>query len=179
MKIKIRKGTHYPYLIPIAFPYYVKADDINYREARFMFTDSCMFDLHDEDQHDVNKLFGFSIGHHHKRSSFRFGWRPILKNNTIEICAYEYHDGVRQKTMPIHEVKLNKQYQFRISYLPHIDRTHYLISDVETHDFISDKKSYSFANDFVLKKKSGLGYTLGVYFGGNEKAPQNITIYKK
>jgi len=24
-----------------------------------------------------------------------------------------------------------------------------------------------------------LGYTLGVYFGGNEKAPQDITIYKR
>jgi len=140
-----------------------------------MFTDSCMFNLHDEDQWDVNKLFGFSIGNHHSGSSFRFGWRPILKNNTIEIVAYEYHDGIRQKTMPIAEVKLNKWYQYQIGYFPRLNRTHYVINDSE----IINGTNYQFSNDFTLKKKSGLGYTLGVYFGGNEKAPQNIVICKK
>ena len=88
IRIKIKKGRHYPYLIPIAFPFWVKKNDVNSRKARFMFTDSCMFDLKDEDQWDVNKLFGFSIGHHHNNSSFRFGWRPLLNKNTIEIVAY-------------------------------------------------------------------------------------------
>ena len=178
-RIKIKKGRHDPYLIPIAFPFWVKKNDVNSRKARFMFTDSCMFNLYDEDQWDVNKLFGFSIGHHQEKSSFRFGWRPLLGNGTIEIVAYEYHDGWRMKTMPICEVQLNKWYSFRLSYLPHIDRSHYLIMDEETDLLIRHREIYEFSNDVKLAKKSGLGYTLGVYFGGNEKAPQDITIFKK
>lgn len=178
IRIKIKKGRHYPWLIPIAFPFRVRKNDSNYRSAQFMFTDSCLFDLHDEDQWDVNKLFGFSIGMHHK-TSFRFGWRPILKNGTIEIVAYEYHDGFRFKTMPICEVELNTVYKFRVGYLPHINRSYYHVSDTKTGKLIKDRFIVDFANDVKLARKSGLGYTLGVYFGGNEKAPHDITIYKK
>jgi hypothetical protein len=178
MKIVVKKGRHYPYLIPIAFPFWVSRKKDNRREAKFMFTESCMFDLHDEDQHDVNKLFGFSVGMHHN-NSFRFGWRPLLNNRTIEIVAYEYHDNVRQKTMPICEIQLNKQYCFRLIYLPHIKRSYYSVMDVEIHKLIKDREIYEFTNKVDIIHDSGLGYTLGVYFGGNEKAPQDITIYKK
>lgn len=167
MKVTIKKGRHYPYLIPIGLPICVKKNGSTIQSGDFMFTRSCLFDLHDEDQHDVNKLFGFSIGHHQKGSSFRFGWRPILKNETIEIVAYEYHDGVRQATMPLCEIKINRWHEFILSYNPQKEKTYYFI----------DKKSYSFDTGF-LKKKSGLGYTLGIYFGGNEKAPQDITIFR-
>jgi hypothetical protein len=167
MKIKIGKGHHYPWLIPIAFPVWVSKKNGKLRMANFMFTESCLFDLHDEDQWDVNKLFGFSIGHHQKKSSFRFGWRPKLETGKIEIVAYEYHDNVRQKTMPICEVEINKWYKYCISYRPYSNRSYYFVGDDGFH------------NDINLKKKWGLGYTLGVYFGGNEKAPQDVIIYKK
>ena len=179
MKITIGKNRHYPWLIPIAFPIWIKKDEGKFRTAKFLFTDSCIFNLHDEDQHDVNKLFGFSIGHHHRGSSFRFGWRPILENNTIEIVAYEYHDGERMRTMPICEVELNKPYLFKIGYLPEKNKSVYHISDTRTDKKIEDRFIVDFRNDVTLNKKSGLGYTLGVYFGGNEKAPQDIIIYKK
>lgn len=179
MKIKIKRGRHYPFLLPWALPIWVKKNEGTFRTAKFLFTDSCMFDLHDEDQWDVNKLFGFSIGHHQKGSSFRFGWRPKLETMTIEIVAYEYHDGLRFKTMPICEVEPNKVYKFRVGYLPHIDRSYYNVSDTKTGKLIKDRFIVDFANDVKLAKKSGLGYTLGVYFGGNEKAPQDIIIYKK
>ena len=167
IKIRIKKGRHYPYLIPIIFPFWVRKNNNNCRSAQFMFTDSCMFDLHDEDQWDVNKLFGFSIGHHHNGSSFRFGWRPILSENKIEIVAYEYHDGVRQKTMPICKIELNQWYKFTGLYNNIINKSVYFVNKI------------NFINNMKLINKSGLGYTLGVYFGGNEKAPQDITIYKK
>jgi hypothetical protein len=168
MKIVIKKGRHYPWLIPIGLPIWVRKNTSTFRSADFMFTNSCMFDLHDEDQWDVNKLFGFSIGHHQNCNSFRFGWRPVLKNNTIEIVAYEYHNGFRIKTKPLCEVELNRWHEFIISYNPQKGKTYYFV----------DKKSYSFDTG-NLTKKYGLGYTLGVYFGGNEKAPKNITIFKR
>lgn len=138
-----------------------------------------MFDLHDEDQWDVNKLFGFSIGYHHK-TSFRFGWRPILSENKIEIVGYEYHDGIRQPTMPIGRIELNKWYKFELSYVPHLyEGTLWELYSsygvyTESHSLLFHHK-----NIFNLKKKSGLGYTLGIYFGGNERAPHKITIFKK
>lgn len=167
MKIKIKKGRHYPYLIPIAFPFLVKKNSSSTRKAKFLFTDSCMFDLKDEDQHDVNKLFGFSIGCHHT-TSFRFGWRPILDENKIEIVAYEYHNGVRQRTMPICKINLNQWYEFIISYNRRKERSYYFVDDEGFTNLVRFKG-----------KKWGLGYTLGVYFGGNEKAPQDIIIHKK
>lgn len=167
MKIKIGKGHHYPWLIPIAFPFWVKRKKTTIRKAKFMFTKSCMFDLKDEDQWDVNKLFGFSIGYHHK-TSFRFGWRPLLEENMIEIVGYEYHDGIRQKTIPVHKVKLNEWHEYTITYDPIHQIVHYLIS----------AGGFKY-NKIILMKKWGLGYTLGIYFGGNEKAPQDIIIHKK
>lgn len=167
IRFKINKGKHYPRPFPWFLPIWVKKNSGYMRKAFFKFTESCLFDLVDEDQHDVNKLFGFSIGHHHRGSSFRFGWRPILDENKIEIVAYEYHDGIRQKTMSMGLVDLNTWYKARIFYLPHLDRSYYHFGDLE------------FGNEFVLKKKWGLGYTLSIYFGGNEKAPQDIIIYRK
>ena len=170
MKIKIKKNRHYPFLIPIALPFWVKKNSITRRTAKFKFTESCLFDLIDEDQHDVNKLFGFSIGFHHK-TSFRFGWRPILSENKIEIVGYEYHDGVRQVTMPITRININQWYGFSISYNRPSQISHYSVYDT--------KDNANLVNSVILEKQDyGLGYTLGIYFGGNEKAPQDIVIYK-
>lgn len=171
LRIKIKEGRHYPCLIPLGLPIWVKKNTPTIRSANFMFTASCMFDLKDEDQWDVNKLFGFSIGHHHDCNSFRFGWRPKLDNETIEIVAYEYRNGVRNKTMPICEINSYKWYSFKLIYNPKLKNIEYKITD-------SAKKLHSLVNNINLDKTGGLGYTLGVYFGGNEKAPQDIIIYK-
>lgn len=164
-KIKIKKNRHYPFL-PIFLPKWVNKNMNTIRKGKFMFTNSCMYKFEGADQHDVNKLFGFSIGFHHK-NSFRFGWRPIIHENKIEIVGYEYHDGIRQPTMPICRVYLNKWYDCEIIYNPLIQRTYYIFN-----------KEIMF-NDFKIKKRFGLGYTLGIYFGGNRKAPHDIIIYKK
>jgi len=166
----IKKGRNYPFLGFInVFPKCVKKDKPTYMRRCFRFTESCLFDLHDEDQHDVNKLFGFSIGWHHK-TSFRFGWRPILETGQIEIVCYEYHNGVRQLTKPIRKIEINSSYQFELSYHPLEQKTEYTI--------LNTKKLINLFEKPYLKKKSGLGYTLNLYFGGNEKAPQDIVIHK-
>jgi hypothetical protein len=166
MKIIIRKNSHRP------FPYFalrmpVCTRKITLSTRRFMFTKSCLYDLKDEDQYDVNKLFGFSIGFHHT-TSFRFGWRADLKTNTIEIVAYEYHDTIRQETMHVCNVEIDKWHEFALYYFPDVQKTWYLVDNFPI-----------LSNYFKLKKNSGLGYRLGLYFGGNEKAPQDILIYRK
>ena len=137
-----------------------------------MFTEECLYNLHDEDQHDVNKLFGFSIGLHHK-NSYRFGWRPILEERKIEIVGYEYRDGVRQPTMPIVRINIDEVYEFILVYEPtNIRRTEYVVIKMATEEH------KSIENFFVVKRRFGFGYKLGIYFGGNEKAPHDMTIYQ-
>jgi len=167
MEIKIKKGKHYPFpYFFLGFPIWVRKNKITSKSADFMFTDSCMFNLKDEDQRDVNKLFGFSIGHHQKGTSFRFGWRPDLEMERIEIVGYEYHNGIRQKTMPITYVKCNVWCKYTVLYDSKKGISTYKINNTVLK------------NNVKLNKKYGLGYSLGIYFGGNEKAPQDIIIYK-
>jgi hypothetical protein len=135
-----------------------------------MFTGSCLYDLKDEDQGDVNKLFGYSLGLHHN-NSLRFGWRANIKNATIEIVAYEYRLKVRYVT-PICEVKLNEPYRFDIQYNGYSQVTYTVYED-------NGFQVMSIVNPLQLQRKYNIGYTLGLYFGGNEKAPQDITLYKK
>lgn len=167
MKIQIKKNRHYPFPPkPTILPVFVKRFDDTIMKHSFLFTKTCLFDLIDNDQHDVNKLFGFSIGLHHT-TSFRFGWRPILKNNTIQIVACEYHEKIRQKTIIITELDIDKWYDFELRYSPVLGITTYYCDN------------HTVTNEFNLKKDFGWGYSLCTYFGGNEKAPQNIIIYMK
>lgn len=168
-RIKIKKGKHYPGLLPFSFPWpvWMRKDKTKTLTAEFMFTDTCLYDLQDEDQWDINKLFGFSIGHHHKHGSFRFGWRPILEGNLIEILGYEYHNGVRQKPIPICKLPLNQWNKFKISYSNDRCRTIYEVNNITV------------VNPVFLERDRGLGYRLGVYFGGNETSPHDIIIFKR
>ncbi len=174
MTIKIYKNFHYPFLYFFIFKPLIF---LNKKEKKFCykfkFTKSCLYDLHNEDEHDVDKLFGFSVGHHHKNSSFRFGWRPILKNNSIQIVAYEYHNGKRQQTKIIGEVEINKWYTYTLKYN---------IKDGMGQYFITDEYNNTMSLLTISRKKIKFlpfGYKLFIYFGGNEKAPQDIVIYYK
>lgn len=170
-KIVIEKNKHYPF--PYFFtclPKWISKNKECSREYEYMFTNSCLYDLHNVDEYDVNKLFGFSIGWHHI-TSFRFGWRPLLDVGKIEIDIYEYHDGIRQTTIPITAIDINKWYKYVLVYSPTLCTTYTITSD--DGNTVENKVS------FTLKKSYGLGYTLGTYFGGNEKAPHNIIIYQE
>ena len=143
-----------------------------------MFTPSCLYDLKDEDQHDVNKLFGMSFNFFptcktltpHHINSARFGWRALLDNKTIQIVAYEYVDRVRRSTKVITEVEINEWYEYKMYWL---DGTmYYTIKSTENPTII-------FSTDYPIRKNLVLGYDLDVYFGGNEVAPQNIIIFEK
>ena len=165
-KLEIYKNKHYPFpgfITP--FPVVVDKHSPTYKGAAIMFSENCIYDFNDDDQLDINKLFGFSIGFHHK-NSFRFGWRPNLISSEIDIFSYEYVNGVRE-SYPITNVKLNVWNSFFMYYCPSEKTISYVINnDVYKHNV--DMSNYY-----------GLGYTLGLYFGGNRKAPHKITVFKK
>ncbi len=172
MQLKIKKGNHYPFPFYFGLPIWVKKNKPTSLARSFSFTESCLYDLKDEDQHDVNKLFGFSVGWHHK-TSFRFGWRPNLEARTIEIVGYEYHDKIRKPTTHICNIELGKETYFLLSYHPK-GKIEYAVYQKNT---ISNETTAIIRNTVNIKRKWGLGYTLGVYFGGNETAPHDIIIY--
>lgn len=145
---------------------------------KFMFTPSCLYDLKDEDQHDVNKLFGMSFNFFptcrelvpHHINSARFGWRALLDKGTIEIVAYEYWDGDRLRTQVITEVEINEWYEYTMYWLN--DKMYYSIRR-------NNKNIATFSTLYPLRKDVVLGYDLDLYFGGNKTAPQKITILEK
>ena len=174
MKIRIPKNKHYPFpYFFLALPVWIHKNKVKFFEKNFMFTESCFYDLHDNDQYDVNKLFGFSIGLH-DNISFRFGWRALPYQRKIEILTDEYHNSIRQPQKSICELDINTWYTFRLTYyVTHNENTVYLIYNKN-----NIKEFYGITNSFNIKKNHGFGYTLGLYFGGNKKAPHDIIIYK-
>jgi hypothetical protein len=139
----------------------------------FLFTCSTIYKFDDEDQHDINKLFGFSVGMHHT-NSFRFGWRPTADLSGIEIVGYEYRDGVRVPAITICDIQLEKWYGFAICYDPEFSTIDYIVCERFGNYECTGAES---SVDFEFDKH--WGYTLGLYFGGNKKAPHDITINER
>ena len=116
-----------------------------------------------ENQHDINKLYGFSDNNsdHHAYSA-RFGWR--WSENALRLFGYVYNDSIRSS------IELGKV-------------------EIGTENFCSIKvagNKYVFMlNDKTLimprtsKTPKGMGYKLYPYFGGDELAPHQITIFIK
>lgn len=166
----IPKGFRYPFpwfgiFKPILLG---KKDYVVKREIEF--TSSAMYYFADHDQFDVNKLFGFSVGWHHN-TSFRFGWRPNTDLTKVEIVVYEYANGIRLTTRPICEVACDKTYRYTLKYSAITQSIMYLVSGPGV--FVSRYTKCDLGN------KNKIGYTLGLYFGGNKTAPHDITIYNK
>ena len=171
MKKTIKKNTRRPFpWFNLPLLVFLKKGHTYSITKDIMFTDSAIYYFDDDDQFDVNKLFGFSCGYHHN-NSFRFGWRPNIDLTKMEIVGYEYFNSVRTPTIPIHEVELNKYYNYTIEYNGITNEVIYTISD--------GVLSWVAKRSIILNHKFNIGYKLYLYFGGNKKAPHDIIIYQK
>lgn len=129
------------------------------------FDASARYDLSNDNQHDINKLMGFSeANQHHQEGSIRFGWRYLKDDDRIEILAYAYKNGQRFYER-IAEVEIGESLIYRIELRP---SSYYLEVD-----------GVSMVIDRGVKQQKGLYYMLYPYFGGDEKAPHDIHIYIK
>ncbi len=112
-------------------------------------------------QLDINKLYGFSdCNDQHQENSARFGWRWL--NNSIEIHAYVYNNGVR-----------STQYMKSVN----IDETHQYSIKIDGDSYI-----FTIDGEIVVMNRTnncttGLYYKLFPYFGGDEVAPHDISIW--
>ncbi|MEQ9468296.1 MAG: hypothetical protein RLN88_12860 [Ekhidna sp.] len=114
-----------------------------------------------ENQHDINKLMGFSdCNSTHHENSARFGWRWL--DGKLEIYAYAYVNGERI-TEYIGDVELDQPADYQLQ----ITNDHYLFY-LQGHDPVSIRRE--------APCSKGLYYMLFPYFGGDEVAPHDIRI---
>jgi hypothetical protein len=110
-------------------------------------------------QYDINKLYGFSEGYNNQYNSARIGWNWY--NNALHLHAYVYAKGVRTY-QEIKTVSIGAEINCSIkvsgnSYLFTVDGTQLTMPRGATTSTAS-------------------GYQQYPYFGGDEVAPQKITI---
>lgn len=126
-----------------------------------VFDSSCIYTNVDPvNQMDINKLIGFSdCNTHHQTNSARFGWN--WQNDALHLHAYCYVNSERLYkdlgTVPLNEAQHLKMKVIDNGYL-----------------FELNEKT-----DTMLRNCNGTsitGYQLLPYFGGDETAPQDITI---
>lgn len=128
--------------------------------ARVTFHKDCEYYLNEQDQHDINKLFGYSFGHHHK-NSLRIGWRYDRDRKQIEVVSYIYIDGVRQTERHLAWCEFEETYDMYI----------------ENSEDYANMLVYNFTGICVpFKSRLGVSYPLSLYFGGNNTAPHDMHI---
>lgn len=157
---KIKEGRHRSRFFDF-IPHFGK----KYIAKDVIFKDTCLYNFGTVDQFDVNKLFGLSLGLHHKNSA-RFGWRPsdTLKGG-IEISAYTYLNGERFY-MPLASIKTNEQYCMELTVAPGF------------YKFKITNSSNVIICDQKISRPEAIrwGYLLFPYFGGNRTAPRTLSI---
>lgn len=156
----IKKGNHYS---GFSLPQITFGDQTIMH--RLIFTDSCRYNLNNEDQLDVNKLFGIGYLPSHHQKSCRFGWRYNIEKNQMEILAYWY-DGGKRYFEPLCWVNIDEAATYLVKSTK--DR-HYLIAKTSSGTFT---KILDFGHSLI-------GYKLKPFFGGNQKAPQDILILEE
>lgn len=159
-KFVLRRGFHRA--SPLSFGIFV-GKDIMKRSVTF--TDSCRYDLGNANQEDWNKLFGVGYLWSHHDNSARFGWRYNKQKDCIEIGTYCYIDGQRIMDY-ICDVSIGKEYIMILK----ITEDYYSFEVIDTE---SQPSKIRYTPKWHNKLFS---YPLGLYFGGDEVAPHDITV---
>ncbi|KYG80222.1 hypothetical protein [Roseivirga echinicomitans] len=141
----------------------LKSDVLDFT-ARF--DESVRYDLGNRNQDDINKLFGFSdCNSLHHENSVRFGWRYSLVKDMVEIFSYAYTNGVvGYHHMGDIAIRETAHYQIQI-----VGDKFYLLLNGEMKQEVERGTNC----------EVGLYYKLYPYFGGDEPAPHDISIYIK
>ena len=125
-----------------------------------VFTHTCRYDIGNANQGDINKLFGIGYWPHHSYQSVRFGWNYLSSDN-INIHAYWYLNGERYSKY-LGSVKIGMRH------------TYVIMPSEKSHNLQVIGRGISCT---VPVPGSRFAYRLGPYFGGNQVAPHNMTIY--
>ena len=168
--VKIRQGRHYPCsLIPSFLRYFgiSRKNKENTLTHSVVFNEDCRYLIEGEDQWDWSKLFGFCFGITgiHK-NSVRFGWRYNPKTEKIEISRITYYGDTTQHKMDyLTSVDTNAKHEYTI-----------------THEINGNEMKITMSVDdeewetTIQAPPCRLRFGCWFYFGGNQKAPQDVSI---
>lgn len=165
-KFIIKKGRHYSTFLRKLFNLEFGFITKNTYSFVAKFTESCLYDFNDiPDEKDINKLCGISTSYNHHIQSARFGWR-CLDNKHIEILTYCYDNKKLLKFDILGTVLPEEIFSGKI--IVKSDRFVFYFKKEKYTKIIEVKKTL---------KSSYFKYKLGFYFGGNLKAPHDMTLY--
>jgi hypothetical protein len=137
----------------------VKCSEISFKVK---FDSSAIYTtINKKNQSDINKLFGFSDNNaaHHEFSA-RFGWR--WSDNALRLFAYDYNNSVMSfKELGTIRIGVENDCSIKVSG----DKYIFTLNGIET--------TMPRASTTAVAE----GYKLFPYFGGNELAPHNISIW--
>ena len=183
-KTVINDGKHRPFSI---IPPFVRNIRFNRRKIQtigydLLFDGSCEYMLDRGDQFDWNKLYGWCfgiggltkdssgkikfVGGNH-RDSVRWGWRYNLIERVVEIAPYVYMNS--EVIMPNNEDIVKIPIGVRVATFISVDGNNVKMSLF--CNSINFKKEYEFSK---CEQKTLFGCWF--YFGGNRRAPRNITF---
>ncbi|HEX6334995.1 MAG TPA: hypothetical protein VFZ78_12260 [Flavisolibacter sp.] len=152
----IRQGNHY------SEQSIYRAIDTDEMKFTVRFDSSAIYtSASSENQYDINKLFGFSDnGSDHHRFSARIGWR--WSDHALRLFAYVYNDGV-VTSKEIGAIPLGTDISCSIQVRP--DGYRFYVNDM-----------MQTVNRLAATPRAQ-GYQLYPYFGGDEAAPHDISIW--
>lgn len=130
------------------------------------FTDTCRYDLGNDDQFDTNKLVGIGYLPSHHKDSARFGWRYWTDRKEIELSAYCYVNG-RRVIQHVCFCEIGKEYVLQLKVLANC----YYLSVLERGEMPVIGSAW--VDHFHNKH---FNYRLGIFFGGQARAPHEMRI---
>lgn len=154
----LKRGQHFA-----NFNSYI-ATDVTEMKFIVKFDSSAIYQSVDPvNQYDINKLYGFADNNAtHQKYSARFGWR--WSDNALRLFAYVYNNGaVISKELTTIAIGAETFCSIKIT------AEGYLFTVNDGTELLPRKSTTSTAK----------GYQLYPYFGGDETAPHDITIYLK
>ena len=115
-----------------------------------------------QNQYDINKLYGFTEGDDPHGNSARIGWS--YNDRALRLYAYAYNNGQRI-SQEISTVNIDETINCAIK----IDGNEYV--------FVVNDKQVKLSR--AQAAPTVKGYQMFPYFGGDETAPQKITVFIK
>lgn len=161
----IKKGSHYSFRCGF-IPHF----GITFKNTisfSVKFDDSCLYDLGDSDNYDVNKLYGLSTSYNHTIQSARIGWRCI-DNKHIELMTFAHDENKFLEPKVLGSVLPNEWVDCKI-----------IIKDYSYIFYFTKNKNTNIIVVNKRMKSCKFKYKLFYYFGGNKTAPHNMCVYIK
>ncbi|MEO6901528.1 MAG: hypothetical protein ABI241_00410 [Bacteroidia bacterium] len=169
-KIPVDRGTMERYTIYKKFHYsyhsIVRFDGIEGFNSNFQFNSNCRYDLGNQNQGDINKLFGCSFGSDNHYNSVRVGWNYNISTDMIDLWYYAYERGIPTH-IKIGSTNIDQYNDIQIYFDYSTNRVLLFLQSSTT--------GIARAYDYIFPSERW-GYYQYPYFGGDEKAPHRMDI---